>query len=61
MLVLFKLLSSAVIIKALAFLPFKPIKFYYFAVFSIKNTTVVTKIPEEETKLLLLDTRFLFS
>lgn len=42
MLVLFMLLSSAVIIKDLAFLPFSPITFYYFAVFRIQNITLVT-------------------
>lgn len=42
MLVLFMLLSSAVIIKDLAFLPFSPIRFYFFAVFSIQDITIVT-------------------
>lgn len=36
------LLSSTVMIKDLAFLPFSPIKCYYFAIFSIQNIAVVT-------------------
>jgi len=36
------LLSSDVVIKDLAFLPFSPIVSYCFAIFSIQNITAVT-------------------
>lgn len=42
MLVLLMLLSSGVIVKELAFLPFSPVLSYYFAIFSIQNITTVT-------------------